>query len=128
METINTLGRRKRAIARVFMTEGTGKITINKSDITEYFPSPILQFVVKQPLELLEATAKYDIKATITGGGFTGQSQALRLAIARALYKLNPEDKAALRKAGFVTRDPRSVERKKPGQPKARRHFQFSKR
>ena len=120
METINALGRRKSAVARVFLTEGTGKITINKRDLTEYFPSSILQFVVKQPLQLLEVLEKYDIKANIDGGGFTGQSQALRLAIARALYKLNPEDKSALRKAGFVTRDPRQVERKKPGQPKAR--------
>lgn len=128
METINALGRRKSAVARVFLTEGTGKITINKRDLTEYFPSSILQFVVKQPLQLLEVLEKYDIKANIDGGGFTGQSQALRLAIARALYKLNPEDKSALRKAGFVTRDPRQVERKKPGQPKARAHFQFSKR
>ena len=128
MDTINALGRRKSAVARVFLTEGTGKITINKRDLTEYFPSSILQFVVKQPLQLLEVLEKYDIKANIDGGGFTGQSQALRLAIARALYKLNPEDKSALRKAGFVTRDPRQVERKKPGQPKARRRFQFSKR
>lgn len=128
METINALGRRKSAVARVFLTEGTGKITINKRDLTEYFPSSILQFVVKQPLQLLEVLEKYDIKANIDGGGFTGQSQALRLAIARALYKLNPKDKSALRKAGFVTRDPRQVERKKPGQPKARRRFQFSKR
>ena len=128
METINALGRRKSAVARVFLTEGTGKITINKRDLTEYFPSSILQFVVKQPLQLLEVLEKYDIKANIDGGGFTGQSQALRLAIARALYKLNPADKSALRKAGFVTRDPRQVERKKPGQPKARRRFQFSKR
>ena len=128
METINALGRRKSAVARVFLTEGTGKITINKRDLTEYFPSSILQFVVKQPLQLLEVLEKYDIKANIDGGGFTGQSQALRLAIAHALYKLNPEDKSALRKAGFVTRDPRQVERKKPGQPKARRRFQFSKR
>ena len=128
METINALGRRKSAVARVFLTEGTGKISINKRDLTVYFPSCILQFVVKQPLQLLEVLEKYDIKANIDGGGFTGQSQALRLAIARALYKLNPEDKSALRKAGFVTRDPRQVERKKPGQPKARRRFQFSKR
>ena len=84
--------------------------------------------MVKQPLQLLEAAEKYDIKANLTGGGFTGQSQALRLAIARALVKINPEDKAALRKEGFVTRDPRAVERKKPGRPKARKRFQFSKR
>ncbi|MBS7238432.1 MAG: 30S ribosomal protein S9 [Prevotellaceae bacterium] len=128
MDVVNALGRRKSSIARVYVSEGTGKITINKKDLTEYFPSSILQFVVKQPLQLLEAAEKYDIKANLTGGGFTGQSQALRLAIARALVKINPEDKAALRKEGFVTRDPRAVERKKPGRPKARRRFQFSKR
>lgn len=128
MEVINALGRRKRAVARVYLTEGTGKITINKRDLTEYFPSSILQYVVKQPLTELDAAEKYDIKVNLYGGGFTGQSQALRLAIARALVKINAEDKAALRAAGFVTRDPRSVERKKPGQPKARRQFQFSKR
>ena len=128
MDVVNALGRRKSSIARVYVSEGTGKITINKKDLTEYFPSSILQFAVKQPLQLLEAAEKYDIKANLTGGGFTGQSQALRLAIARALVKINPEDKAALRKEGFVTRDPRAVERKKPGRPKARRRFQFSKR
>ena len=128
MDVVNALGRRKSSIARVYVSEGTGKITINKKDLTEYFPSSILQFVVKQPLQLLEAAEKYDIKANLTGGGFTGQSQALRLAIARALVKINPEDKAALRKEGFVIRDPRAVERKKPGRPKARRRFQFSKR
>ena len=128
MDVVNALGRRKSSKARVYVSEGTGKITINKKDLTEYFPSSILQFVVKQPLQLLEAAEKYDIKANLTGGGFTGQSQALRLAIARALVKINPEDKAALRKEGFVTRDPRAVERKKPGRPKARRRFQFSKR
>ena len=128
MDVVNALGRRKSSIARVYVSEGTGKITINKKDLTEYFPSSILQFVVKQPLQLLEAAEKYDIKANLTGGGFTGQSQALRLAIARALVNINPEDKAALRKEGFVTRDPRAVERKKPGRPKARRRFQFSKR
>ena len=125
---INALGRRKSAIARVYLTEGTGKITINKRDLTEYFPSSILQFVVKQPLALLDAVEKYDIKANLCGGGFTGQSQALRLAIARALVKIDAEDKKALRAEGFMTRDPRAVERKKPGQPKARRRFQFSKR
>ena len=128
MEMINALGRRKSAVARVYLTEGTGKITINKKDITEYFPSPILQFVVKQPLTLLNVAEKYDIKVNVFGGGFTGLSQALRLAIARALVKINAEDKAALRAEGFMTRDPRAVERKKPGRPKARRRFQFSKR
>ena len=128
MAVINALGRRKCAVARVYLTEGTGKITINKRDLTEYFPSSILQYVVKQPLNLLDAAEKYDIKVNLFGGGYTGQSQALRLAIARALVKINAEDKKALRAEGFMTRDPRAVERKKPGQPKARRRFQFSKR
>ncbi|MCI5758262.1 MAG: 30S ribosomal protein S9 [Alloprevotella sp.] len=128
MEVINALGRRKSSVARIYMTEGTGKITINKRDLTEYFPSPILQYVVKQPLALLDVAEKYDIKVNLEGGGFTGQSQALRLAIARALVKVNADDKKALRAEGFVTRDSRAVERKKPGRPKARRRFQFSKR
>lgn len=128
MEVINAIGRRKSAVARVYLTEGTGKITINKVDLTQYFPSAILQYVVKQPLQLLEVTEKYDIKANLDGGGFTGQSQALRLAIARALVKIDAEDKKNLRQHGFLTRDAREVERKKPGQPKARRRFQFSKR
>ena len=128
MEMINAIGRRKCSVARVYLTEGTGKITINKKDIEVYFPSAILQYVVKQPLELLEATGKYDIKANLDGGGFTGQSQALRPAIARALVKINADDKKTLKDAGFLTRDSRAVERKKPGRPKARRRFQFSKR
>ena len=128
MEMINAIGRRKSAVARVYVTEGTGKITINKVELSKYFPSAILQYVVKQPLLALEATEKYDIKANLDGGGFTGQSQALRLAIARALVKINAEDKKALKDHGFLPRDSRAVERKKPGQPKARRRFQFSKR
>ena len=125
---VNAVGRRKSAVARIFVTEGTGKITINKKDLQDYFPSSILQFVVKQPLTTLNVAEKYDIKVNLDGGGFTGQSQALRLAIARALVKINAEDKKALRAEGFLTRDAREVERKKPGQPKARRRFQFSKR
>ena len=128
MEVINAIGRSTRAVARVYVRDGTGKITINKRDITEFFPSAILQYVVKQPLLQLDAVEKYDIKANLDGGGFTGQSQALRLAIARALVKINAEDKKALKDKGFLTRDSRAVERKKPGQPKARRRFQFSKR
>jgi small subunit ribosomal protein S9 len=128
MEMVNALGRRKSAVARIFVTEGTGKITINKKDLQDYFPSSILQFVVKQPLTTLNVAEKYDIKVNLDGGGYTGQSQALRLAIARALVKINPEDKKALRAEGFMTRDAREVERKKPGQPKASRRFQFSKR
>ncbi|HIT15868.1 MAG TPA: 30S ribosomal protein S9 [Candidatus Avimuribaculum pullicola] len=128
MEIVNAVGRRKAAIARVFFKEGTGVITINKRALEVYFPSSILQFIVKQPLSLIEAEGKYDIKVNLCGGGFKGQAEALRLAIARALVKINPEDKPALRAAGFVTRDPRVVERKKPGRPKARKRFQFSKR
>jgi len=125
---INALGRRKSAVARVYLSEGTGKITINKRDLKDYFPSELIQYVVKQPLNLLGVAEKYDILVNLKGGGYTGQSQALRLAIARALVKINADDKKALRAEGFVTRDPRAVERKKPGQPKARRRFQFSKR
>ncbi len=128
MEMVNALGRRKSAVARIFVTEGTGKITINKKDLQDYFPSSILQYVVKQPLSTLNVLEKYDIKVNLDGGGYTGQSQALRLAIARALVKINADDKKALRAEGFLTRDAREVERKKPGQPKARRRFQFSKR
>ena len=128
MEQINAVGRRKAAIARVYVSEGNGEITINKRKLEEYFPSPILQFIVKQPLTTLEATEKHNIKVNLIGGGYKGQAEALRLAIARALVKINAEDKSALRKQGFMTRDPRAVERKKPGQPKARKRFQFSKR
>lgn len=128
MEKINAVGRRKAAIARVFVSEGKGEITINKRTLDEYFPSSILQYVVKQPLSTLDAVEKYDIKVNLNGGGYKGQAEALRLAIARALVKINPEDKPALRAEGFMTRDPREVERKKPSQPKARKRFQFSKR
>jgi len=115
-------------VARVYLTEGSGKIVINKRDLENYFPSSILQFVVKQPLNTLNVLEKYDIRINLDGGGYKGQSEAARLGIARALVKINPEDKPALRAEGFMTRDPRVVERKKPGQPKARKRFQFSKR
>lgn len=128
MEVFNAIGRRKAAVARVYLTEGTGNITINKRPLEVYFPSPILQYIVKQPLKTLEAEGSFDIKANLDGGGYKGQAEALRLAIARALVKNNPEVKAALRAEGFMTRDARVVERKKPGQPKARKRFQFSKR
>lgn len=128
MELINAIGRRKAAVARVYVKLGSGKITINKRDIATYFPSSILQYIVRQPLAKLEAVEKYDILINLKGGGFKGQSEAARLAIARALVKINPEDKATLRSEGFMTRDSRTVERKKPGQPKARKRFQFSKR
>ncbi len=128
MEKVNAVGRRKAAVARVIVSEGNGNIVINKRPLEVYFPSSILQFIVKQPLNSLDVAEKYDIKVNLDGGGYKGQAEALRLAIARALVKINPDDKPALRAHGFMTRDPRSVERKKPGQPKARKRFQFSKR
>lgn len=128
MESVNAVGRRKAAVARVIVKEGNGQITVNKRPLDVYFPSSILQYIVKQPLSTLDATEKYDIKVNLNGGGYKGQAEALRLAIARALVKINPEDKHTLRVEGFMTRDPRVVERKKPGRPKARKRFQFSKR
>jgi small subunit ribosomal protein S9 len=128
MEIINSLGRRKAAIARVYLSEGKGEITINDRDYKEYFPGEHLHYVVLQPLSLLNAKENYDIKITLTGGGVKGQAEAVRLGISRALVKLNAADKKALKAEGFMTRDPREVERKKPGRPKARKRFQFSKR
>ncbi|MGN1252609.1 MAG: 30S ribosomal protein S9 [Muribaculaceae bacterium] len=128
METVNAVGRRKAAVARVIVKEGNGNITINKRPLDVYFPNSILQYIIKQPLTTLGVAEQYDINVNLDGGGYTGQAEALRLAIARALVKINPEDKSVLRKHGFMTRDPRAVERKKPGQPKARKRFQFSKR
>jgi small subunit ribosomal protein S9 len=128
MEVVNAIGRRKAAVARVYVKEGKGKITINKRDLDNYFPSSMLQYVVKQPLTTLNSTEQYDIQVNLFGGGFKGQSEATRLAITRALIKINPESKPALKAEGFTTRDPRAVERKKPGRPKARKRFQFSKR
>ena len=128
MEVINTIGRRKAAIARVYLSEGKGQITVNNRDFKDYFPDKQLHYIVEQPLVLLELQGNYDIKVNLDGGGMSGQAEALRLGISRALIKINPEYKPALRAEGFVTRDPRVVERKKPGQPKARKRFQFSKR
>ena len=128
MEVINTIGRRKRAIARVYLSEGKGQITVNDKDYKSYFPYGQLHYVVDQPLNALEVKDKYDVKIILTGGGIKGQAEAARLAIARALIKIDPEKKSMLRSEGFLTRDPRVVERKKPGQPKARKRFQFSKR
>ncbi len=128
MEVINTVGRRKASIARVYLGDGKGQILVNNRDYKEYFPSEILHYIVEQPLNLLKVKDKYDIKVNLSGGGISGQAEALRLGITRALIIINPEDKAALKAEGFVTRDPREVERKKPGQPKARKKFQFSKR
>ena len=128
MEVVNALGRRKSAVARVYVSEGKGKITINKRDLNDYFPTGILQYVVLQPLNLLGVAGEYDINVNLDGGGITGQAEALRLGISRAMLEINPESRPALKAAGFLTRDPREVERKKPGQPKARKRFQFSKR
>ncbi|MDE5719160.1 MAG: 30S ribosomal protein S9 [Paramuribaculum sp.] len=128
METVNAVGRRKAAVARVIVREGNGQIVINHRPLDVYFPSSILQYIVRQPLSTLDVNEKYDIRVNLDGGGYKGQAEALRLAIARALVKINPDDKSVLRKEGFMTRDPRAVERKKPGQPKARKRFQFSKR
>ena len=128
MEVVNALGRRKSAVARVYVSEGKGKITINNRELADYFPTGILQYVVLQPLNLLGVAGQYDINVNLDGGGITGQAEALRLRISRALIEINPDSRPALKAAGFLTRDPREVERKKPGQPKARKRFQFSKR
>ncbi|MEZ5020957.1 MAG: 30S ribosomal protein S9 [Bacteroidales bacterium] len=128
MEVINAIGRRKAAVARVYLSDGKGQITINDREYKQYFPNEILQYVVLQPLNLLNVADKYDITVTLDGGGFKGQAEAVRLAISRALIKVDPEFKPKLKAEGFTTRDPREVERKKPGQPKARKRFQFSKR
>ncbi len=128
MEAINTVGRRKAAVARIYVSEGKGQIPINHKDYKEYFPQERLQYVIEQPIKIAEVEGKYDIKVNLGGGGFKGQAEALRLAIARALIKIDPEKKPILKSDGFLTRDPREVERKKPGQPKARKRFQFSKR
>ena len=128
MEVINTIGRRKCSVARIYMTAGTGKIVVNNRDYKEYFPTGPLQYIVNQAFQVAVAEGKWDVKANLDGGGITGQAQALRMAIARALCENNIEDRSALKKEGFLMRDPRMVERKKPGQPKARKRFQFSKR
>ncbi len=128
MEQINAVGRRKAAVARVYVKDGSGKITINGREFENYFPSSILQYVVKQPLVKLGVEANYDININLDGGGFKGQAEAARLGIARALVEIDAENKPALKSEGFMTRDSRVVERKKPGQPKARKKFQFSKR
>ncbi|HDS08257.1 MAG TPA: 30S ribosomal protein S9 [Bacteroides sp.] len=128
MEVINTIGRRKAAIARIYMSEGKGQIIVNDKDYKTYFPHTKLHYIVEQPLNLLELKNNYDIRVNLNGGGMSGQAEALRLAISRALVKVNPEYKTMLKAEGFMTRDPRVIERKKPGQPKARKRFQFSKR
>ncbi len=127
-KVINTTGRRKSAIARLYMKDGKGNIIVNGIEMEKFFPEARFQYIVKQPLNLLNVADKYDIKINLKGGGITGQAEAVRLAIARALVEVDEEYKSELRKAGFLTRDPREKERKKPGQPRARKQFQFSKR
>jgi len=128
MEIVNTLGRRKSAVARIYLKEGKGKITINDRELQDYFPLQQLQYIIQQPLNLAEVLDKYDIKVNLQGGGIKGQAEALRLAIARAMVIVKPESKDVLKANKMLTRDTREVERKKPGQPGARRRFQFSKR
>jgi small subunit ribosomal protein S9 len=128
MSVINTLGRRKTSVARVYLSEGTGKITVNKKDLSEYFSTEVLLGKVKQPFGITENVDKYDVKVNVKGGGINGQAEAIRLGISKALVEINAEWKPALKAEGLMTRDPRMVERKKPGQKKARKKFQFSKR
>lgn len=128
MEVINTLGRRKKSVARVYMQNGTGSVTVNGRDFKEYFPTMPLQYRIHQPFMLTETEGKYDVKVNVRGGGITGQIEAVRLGISRALVEVDEEMKTKLKEEGLMTRDPRMVERKKYGQPKARKKFQFSKR
>lgn len=128
MEVINTLGRRKTAVARVYLTQGKGNVTVNKKDYKEFFPVDVLQYKIEQPFKLTETTGQYDVTVNVAGGGINGQAEAIRLGISRALIEISAENKPLLKEEGLTTRDPRMVERKKPGQPKARKKFQFSKR
>src|SRR5690606_20721246 len=128
MEVVNTLGRRKTAVARVYMTKGKGNVTVNKKDYKVAFPIDVLQAKILQPFQLTDTVNKYDVTVNVSGGGINGQVEAIRLGISRALVKENEENKPLLKEEGLMTRDPRMVERKKPGQPKARKKFQFSKR
>lgn len=129
MKVVNALGRRKSAVARVYVVPGKGNITVNGRELNEYFKEETLRYVVNQPFEVTGTTAQFDVKANLDGGGTKGQAEALRLGIARALCEIDAEAyRSALKAAGFLTRDAREVERKKPGQPGARRRFQFSKR
>jgi small subunit ribosomal protein S9 len=128
MEIISKIGRRKTAVARLYLSAGNGTVSINGRTLEDYFPSEIHKIIIKQPFVLIEADGKYDIKVNVSGGGFKGQAEAIRLAVSRALCELDEENRPPLKKAGFLTRDPRMVERKKYGRRKARKKFQFSKR
>jgi len=128
MEVINTLGRRKTSVARVYLSKGKGNVTVNNRDYKEFFPVAVLQSKIVQPFTLTNTVNQYDVKVNVAGGGINGQVEAIRLGISRALVKIDEENKPLLKEEGLMTRDPRMVERKKPGQPKARKKFQFSKR
>ncbi len=128
MDVVHKIGRRKKAIARVYLTPGKGAFTINQRDIAVYFPTATLQYKVKQPFTLTDTVDTYDVNVNVYGGGITGQAEAVRLAISRALCEIDTENRGALKPEGLLTRDPRMVERKKFGQKKARKKFQFSKR
>ncbi|MCA6073947.1 30S ribosomal protein S9 [Fulvivirga sedimenti] len=128
MEVISSIGRRKTSVARIYMTAGKGEIVVNEKSVKEYFPSEILQTIVMQPLDVVDAIGNFDIKVNVDGGGPKGQAEAIRLAVSRALVEVDTEHRPPLKKEGFLTRDPRMVERKKYGRRKARRRFQFSKR
>ena len=128
MEVIHKIGRRKTAVARVYLSDGKGKITVNNKDFKSYFTTATLQYKVNQPLALTDNEGNFDIKVNVFGGGVTGQAEAVRLALSRAMCELNEENRSVLKPEGLLTRDPRMVERKKPGQKKARKKFQFSKR
>ena len=128
MEVIHTIGRRKTSVARLYVSEGKGNITVNKKDYKTYFPTAMLQYKVEQPMQLTGTEGAFDLKITVKGGGITGQAEAVRLAISRALCQHNEEHRLTLKPEGLLTRDPRMVERKKFGQKKARKKFQFSKR
>ena len=128
MEVVHTIGRRKKAVARVYLTDGKGAITVNGRDVKDYFSTATLQYKLEQAQALTGVEGQYDIKVNVEGGGITGQAEAIRLGISRALIQLNPDHRLALKPEGLLTRDPRMVERKKPGQKKARKKFQFSKR
>ena len=128
MEVVHTIGRRKKAVARVYLSDGKGAITVNGRDVKDYFSTATLQFKLEQAQALAGVEGQYDIKVNVEGGGITGQAEAIRLGISRALVKLNPDHRLTLKPEGLLTRDPRMVERKKSGQKKARKKFQFSKR
>lgn len=128
MEIINTLGRRKTSVARVYLKKGTGNVIVNKKDYKEFFPVAMLQSKIQHPFQLTDTVDQYDVTVNVMGGGINGQAEAIRLGISRALVKISEDMKPVLKAEGLMTRDPRMVERKKPGQPKARKKFQFSKR